>query len=226
MNRRRICLWAILLVAAVPVVGYAADPTDAIFARNRYFSAKSELNRIHIQLERQFLQSPAWSTARASLIDASGRLLTLRRPLIDAVRSSPAYQRIWQQKYTLEKQLEDVYAAPPSAARDTDIYALANRLLDLRQSLTQLESEALDAEPAIKQTKQELVAANDQLRALWDQHTRSIPADPSWQRAHRRMETAYAQWIAAAGRFQQANDRDWESNRQRLVSIGNLDASR
>lgn len=226
MNRRRIWLWVLLLIAAVPAVGLAADPTDAIFARNRYFSAKSELNRIHIQLDREFLHSPSWSAARANLIDASGRLVALRRPLIEAVRSSPAYQRIWQQKYALEKQLEDVYVKPPSAARDTEIYALAHRLLELRQSLTQLESDALAAEPAVNQVRQELIAANNHLQGLWDRHTRSMSSDASWQRARRRMETAYAQWIAAAGRFQQANDRDWESNRQRLVSIGNLDASR
>jgi len=226
MIRWRAWLWVFLIVAAVPAVGRAADPTDAIFARSRYFYAKSELNRIHIQLEREFFQSPAWTAAQANLIAATTKLQSVRQPLIDATRSSPAYQRIWQQKYTLEKQLEAAHAQPPTAARDTEIYALANRLLDLRQALTQLESDALAADPAVNQAKQELVAANDQFQALWGQHAQSIPANPTWRRARQRMDAAYAQWIAAAGRFQQNNDRDWETNHQRLVSIGNLDGSR
>jgi len=214
------------MVTALPAVGRAADSTDARFARARYFNARSELNRIHIQLERGFVQSPQWTAARTDLIAATTKLQSLRRPLIEDLRASPAYQRLWQRKYTLEKQLETAHTLPSTAARDAEIYALANRLLDLRQSLTQLEADALAAEPAVDQARQELVAANDQLQSLWDQHLRSIPADPSWQRAHQRMETARAQWIDAAGRFQEINDRDWDSNRQRLVSLGNLDGGR
>ncbi|MCC6423461.1 MAG: hypothetical protein IT447_08275 [Phycisphaerales bacterium] len=219
-------LWMFLMAAALPTIAYGADPSDALFARSRYFNARSELNHLHIRLEREFVQSGAWTTAQSNLITAGSQLQSLRQPLVDAVRNTPAYQRIWQRKYALEKQLESAYAKPNSAEREADIYRLANQLLDLRQELTRMEADALAAEPAVHQAKQDLVSANQQLRDLWDQHARSISANPSWQRAHRRMESAYAQWIDAAGRWQGANDRDWASNRQRLVSIGNLDGGR
>lgn len=226
MSCWRIGFWIFLLVAALPVVGRGANPSDALFARARYFSARSELNRIHIRLEREFVQSPQWTAAQSNVIAAAGKLQSVRQPLIDATRNSPAYQRLWQRKYILEKQLEAAHAKTPSAGREDEIYGLANQLLELRQSMTQLETDALTAEPAVDQAKQDLVASYQHLRNLWDQHARSIPADSSWQRARQRMEAAYAQWIDAAGRWQGDNDRDWESNRQRLVSIGNLDGSR
>lgn len=226
MSYWRIGFMIFLLVAAVPVVGRGADPTDALFARARFFAARSELNRIHIRLEREFVQSSAWTAAQANVIAAAGKLQSVRRPLIEATRHSPAYQRLWQRKYILEKQLEAAHAKAPSAGREDEIYGLANRLLELRQSLTQMEADALAAEPTVEQVKQELVSSNQQLRELWDQHAQSIPADSSWRKARRRMEIAHAQWIDAAGRWQGVNDRDWESNHQRLVSIGNLDGGR
>ncbi|MCC7351436.1 MAG: hypothetical protein IT446_12790 [Phycisphaerales bacterium] len=226
MTRWHTWLWVFWMVAVAPAIGYGADPSEALFARSRYFYARSEMNRIHIQLEREFVQSAAWTAAQSNMITVTNRLQTLRQPVMDAVRSSPAYQRIWQRKYTLEQQLESLHEKPKSAEREAEIYALANQLLDLRQELSRMESDALAAEPAIEQARQELVSAGQQLQELWDQHARSIPANPSWRRARQRMEIARAQWIDAAGRWQGANDRDWASNHQRLVSIGNLDGGR
>jgi DNA repair exonuclease SbcCD ATPase subunit len=162
--------------------------------------AQARMLEASIRLEKQFEASDAYRKALRDLREAERDLDLARSQAHRALQDSRDYHLALAAERQAARNVEAVqasYREPPSAPPATQPFPLplvmaAQHKLDASRQLSEIESEALANNPAVKNARARLEAAADRLETLRAKFEASLVTDPEWLAAKRRLDAARA----------------------------------
>ncbi|HEV8608251.1 MAG TPA: hypothetical protein VGQ99_23140 [Tepidisphaeraceae bacterium] len=199
------------------------DRTGSIEARKKAQAAQAEqvraqgaLTQAVVKLRTDFEAGQDWQNAQAALKQAQAEFDTARKPIIEAVKKRPDYQRAEVEKIKADKELAELRA---NNVIGDPILKVANKRADASADMSKIEMDALNAEPKVVEARKKLQEATAQVAMLKKQFDASVPGDAGWQEAKKAVDTAQEQVTAANKEVTTALAREADAEKSRQEQI-------
>lgn len=173
----------------------------AAAARAEVTRAESALSNRALALQREFEASSDYRAALSALRSAQLAHEAARAPVLDALSRDERYRASAEAKNQFQEQLRSARegGSPELVA------SLAKAAMEQGGVLTAMESERLNADPAVREARSRLLEAQAQVDALRRRYDSSIASDSQWQAARRAVDTAKAKRTSTAAAYASSN---------------------
>jgi hypothetical protein len=170
----------------------SADNSAAQVASDGVATARDQLHRANIQLERQFEQSADYQQARLAAMQALSAYEQARQASLATVQSSSESASAELDIEHLEKQLDDARREAKLAGRDQSpkIEAIALELLEKRSAISHRQTKAFAGDDNLNNLRFTWIDAHAKLAAMESQFAQQLRADPQWRNAKSQLEQA------------------------------------
>jgi hypothetical protein len=182
--------------------------------------AEHEMRQIAMRAQKDFEHSGEYLAAEEAVKEAQAKLDALTTPILTAVRTDPAYQAALAEKQRRQDRLRELKAAAPVTPEQLQAGAAA--VLEAGKAVTQIEADALAAEPAVAEARAALAEATARLTALRDGVDDQVRADPDWQNARAQVEAAKGDVTGARRELSRALKLEAEQDRARKRQIADI----
>ena len=153
-------------------------------------AAQGEINRVLNDLRRAFEESAELRDARSALRTAQSNYQDACSVALEPVRKTIEYREASERVLTLERKL--AWGRFDDHMSDEQIATTASALLRARRAVSEMESQALAANPVLATSRYAMIDANGQLVALQRSFNRSILSNLQYTEARDRLDTARA----------------------------------
>lgn len=175
-----------------------------VYARGRWNLAQVMLHRVVDQLVDDFEYSADFMLALRTEKNAYDRLDSARRKALAPVTSDRRYLVLQKLVVDLNERLEDLKGDP--YPNKPEIMATASLKLDYARRMSEMESDALEADPAYQDAKLRLREANIRVTDLRNAFQQSIKRNEMFVSARNTMERSKVEFLASDAFFQTSLD--------------------
>lgn len=174
-------------------------------ARRQVEKVRGNLISLRRKIEDQADGSAAIKRAQEHVDRAKAKLQPLLAPILAKVHESPEYTAAAKDRDALRERLKNLPEEEPPVQRPM----LARQLVDAEGALRKLEQAAIEAQPAAREAKAELTAAEEKLRSLLAAADDVLLKHPLYAAAKRELDQAENQVDSAQAKL---------ANKQRAVA--------
>jgi chromosome segregation ATPase len=160
-------------------------------SQGRLERAQDALAKVIGDLKKQAETAPELSEAQAAIRQAQVDYEAATTPILEKVRGTPAYQKALDEKKKAAQRVQDLQAE--SSDNQDQITQAARIVLDKGRAVTQLETNAVAADPKAAELKARLAAANAKLLKLRHDLDESIKVNPQVVDARKEVEAAQSE---------------------------------
>jgi hypothetical protein len=161
-------------------------------------AAQSEINRVLNELRREFEESPELREARSALQTAQSNYQEACAVALEPLRTTIEYKQAAENVLTLERKL--AWGRYDNHMSDEQIATTAAALLKARRAVSELESQALAADPNLATARYAMMDANGRLVALQRSFNQSILSNSEYLHARARLDEARSQIAGSRSR--------------------------
>jgi chromosome segregation ATPase len=210
-----------------PYGGGAGANTAAAESRRQIKDAEAEVTRIRNDMNKikqrvsaKFEGKEEWETAQKNLKAAQAAYDAATKKATAALQASPEYKAAKAKRLKAEQTIAAA-GAKDAKANPKDLDKAQQDQLDAGLALRKLESDALQGDAKVAETKEKLAEAKKAWEALQDELKEALQQDETYVAAEQELEVAQAnvQQVRASAAQQAASDRQarraqMESSRQ------------
>jgi len=231
---RPLLLCALSLLIAAPAIAQTPRPTanplpppvdrsGSIQARKNLATAKTDVDKAQAaltevvnKLRADFENGDEWKEAAAAQKEAQTQHDALRKPIVEAVKKTPAYLKAETDKRKAEEEIANYRLSGTSG---DPVIAAANKRVAAVTEMNRIEDQALDANPKFVEWKKKLDEANAQVNALKRKFDTSLATDMAYMEARKAVDTAKEQHVQAQKSLTQALASEAEAEKARREAI-------
>jgi hypothetical protein len=164
-----------------------ADDSEARRIYREIMLAQSEVNRVLIDLRREFLASAEYQIAVAEVRRAGAEHRAARDLALHGLRQTTRYRAARIEISSLDRQLDELRSAGASGSSVAEVSSL---LLQQRADLSRLEEDVLRSDETYNTARYAAIDASGELAALWKDFHDSVRFDPRSLAARSRLAAA------------------------------------
>lgn len=164
----------------------------AAYFDEQYQRTYAELQMVIVRLRKEYLRSDEYRAANQTVAETKAAYAAARAPVLQALAATPEYRAVVEKRVRLGIALQQKLPA-------VDVAALAERKMEYGAAASRMEAEALNSDPAVRQTLADYLAAQADLNNKLARSEATIDQQPAYVQAKQAYDFARDNRAGAQG---------------------------